>query len=595
MSMACVAGPETAYLLPSEIPQEWRDVLLDIPGYDSIATAGDAFFGPASAQLAIDFFPECLRHVEGDVADKPFVLESWQKAIVANIFGWKRRDGKGRVIRRYREVFLFIARKNGKTPLVAGLALLVFFTDKEKGQQGFIAASTKIQAGKLFRHAKGMVDREPYLKRNCKAYGGNAPAGQAKSFVREEDNSFLQVVAADGAAEHGGNPSFVVIDELHVQKNRELVDAFQSAMISSNRPEPLFVCITTSDYDRISICNEKYDFACKVRDGIIPTNRFLPVIYEVDRKADWTDERHWKNANPNLGVSVSLEDLREECKRAQHVPAYECEFRRLSLNQRTSTAERCIPMSQWDACKRDDLNVAALVGQECFAGLDIGATSDFCALARLFPHNDVEIVTVKTDPGEAEPGEVLPAERKIVRRSYTLLMDFWLPADPVRRDANMQATIEVWRKANLIRTTPGNAVDYDMVLEDIVKILKPYRVRDVAFDYGFQGLQVATNLMKIYGASRVHMVQQGIMSLAAPFRELLELLPVRRIHHDGNECMRWQVSNTVGERVGGLLKPSKKKSTEKIDGVTALVMALKGALSAASSYQAPYGSNSLRD
>jgi phage terminase large subunit-like protein len=573
----------TGIFRPSEIPQEWRDILLLIPGYDSIATAGDASFDAGAAQLALDFFPQCLRHVEGEVADQPFVLEPWQKSFIANLMGWKRRDEHGRKVRRYRESLLYVARKNGKTPTVSGLALLVFFTDEEKGQQDFIAAGEKEQAGALFRHCKGMVEAEPELESRCKIYGGNATAGQSKSIAREEDHSYLRVISADAPGKHGGNTHLAIIDELHVQPNRDLVDVFQTSFASSNRKQPLFICITTADYDRPSICNEKYEYACKVRDGIINDQTFLPVIYEVPRDVDWRDEQHWIKANPNLGVSVSLDYLRRECKRAQEIPAYENTFRRLNLNQKTSTAERLIQMHLWDAGKRN-IDLSALKGRECYPSLDIGATSDFVALCRLFPHDDAVTVEI---PSFDDVGKPI-GSRRIVRRSFTALMTFWLPEEPVKRDHRMQAVIDGWRKEGFIRATPGSSVDYDMVLVDIEELLAPYTFRDFALDRGFQGGQMSTNLQKKYGDRKIFQFPQGILSMAAPFREFLELLSAERLHHAGDPVMRWMVSNVVAERRGNLVKPSKEKSPEKIDGVTAAVMSIGRALFWSATAPPPY-------
>src|SRR5438093_1482229 len=169
---------------------DWPALLAQIPHYDPYRDAAGCWFDEAAAQLALDFFPECLCHVEGTLAGQPFVLESWQQAIVANMFGWKRKDAQGRTGRRYRETLIFVSRKNGKTPLGSGIALFVFFCDPELGQQDYIAASEREQAGMLFRHCRGMVERNPRLARRCKMYGGNAAAGQSRSIVREADCSF---------------------------------------------------------------------------------------------------------------------------------------------------------------------------------------------------------------------------------------------------------------------------------------------------------------------------------------------------------------------------------------------------------------------
>jgi phage terminase large subunit-like protein len=560
-------------LPPAKIPAKWRKILLAIPGYDPIATAGDARFDPEAAQRSIDFFGECLRHVEGEKAGQPFVLEPWQEAVVANLMGWKRLDEQGRIVRRYREAIVYVPRKNGKTPLVAGLALLVFFCDGEAGQQGYIAASEREQAALLFRQARGMVEREPELRSRCRIYGGNAAAGQSRSLVREEDGSFLRVIAADADNQHGGNTGLAIVEELHTQPNRDLVDVLRTSMASANRKQPLMVYVTTADYDRPSICNEIHDYASKVRDGIVADPSFLPVIYEAVRGDDWKDPATWAKANPNLGVSVSREYLERECKRAQENPAYENTYKRLHLNMKTEQAERIIPMDKWDACKRK-IDRAALAGRNCYAGFDIGATSDFTALVLLFPHDDVETVEVLIDPENPDAGT-----RQAARRSYTMLPFFWLPEHPVKRDPRMSAQIEAWSKQGPIRRTGGDVVDYDIVFEDICKLAGEFTLGKLVLDYGFQGASIARRLMDHFGTGTVESFRQGIVSMASPFRELLELTVQGRLHHDGNPVLRWMASNVAAETKGGLVKPSKEKSAEKIDGITAATMALGIALS----------------
>ena len=410
----------------------------------------------------------------------------------------------------------------------------------------------------MYRPAKIMLENNKRLRRVVKFYT------TFKSIEYPHAVTY-KAISADAKSKHGYNAHFVIVDELHAQPDRELVDVLVTSM--GTRRQPLIWFITTADYDRPSICNEKHDYACKVRDGIVDDHGFLPIIYETPRDADWKDERVWAKANPNLGISVKWDFLRAEFKRACEVPAFENTFRRLYLNQRTEQAERVIPMAHWDACPRAELDT--LRGRDCYGGLDIGATSDFTAFALLFPHDDTEIIEAPVNPEQPDAGET----RTITRRTYTLQCWFWLPERPVRRDGRMEAQIEAWRKQGHIRTTPGNVVDYDQVLTDIIEIVKPYDMREVAFDRGFQGGQMGTNLMKHFG-DRVISFPQGILSMAAPFREILELLAVGKIHHDRNPVMRWMVSNVTAERRGGLMKPSKDKSPEKIDGVTAMTIAM---------------------
>lgn len=535
----------------------WRDILSRLPGYSPFATAKGCWFDSKAAQHAIGFIQDVLTHVEGALAGKPFKLELWQQSFVANLFGWKCKDEFGREVRRYREALLFVARKNGKTPLVAAIALYVFFQDKEPGQQDFIAASDREQAALLFRQAKGMVDNEPLLSQRCRVYGGAGAGGQSRSLVREKDSSFLRVVSADAGGKHGGNPHLVIVDELHEQPNRELVDVFQTSFASTNRKQPLFIMLTTADYARPSICNEKYDYACRVRDntgdeaapGYDP--RFLPAIWEVSADADWTTEESWQRANPNLGVSVSLDFLRTEYQRAKEVPAYENTFRRLHCNQRTEQDKRAIPMDQWRACGFDAEPVEWRSGMEhlkglpCIAGLDLGATNDLTAFVLLFP-------TVK-------PFVVLPF--------------FWATENAVKRRHRSKVPYDVWVRQGFMRTTSGNVTDYDVVRSDINKLASDYGIIAVMVDRTFQGAQLCTQLMG--DGLAVESFSQSFMSFGYPTRRTLELIAEAGIDHGNNPVLSWMAGNAACDAdSAGNIKFSKAKSTEKIDGIVALTMAV---------------------
>ena len=545
------------------VPAEWRERLLLIPGYDALATANGCRFDPDAARLAVEFFPAHLKHVEGAVAGQPFRLEPWQEATVANLFGWKRLDGGGRLVRRYREMLEYVPRKNGKSPKVAGLSLLVFFCDKEAGQQDYIAAGEREQAGMLFRHCKGMVDQSPVLSQRCRCYGGNASAGQSRSIVREEDGSFLRVISADAESKHGGNTHLAVIDELHVQPNRDLVDVLRTSMASANRKQPLLVYITTADFARPSICNEIHDYACKVRDGIIRDDAFLPVIYEALPTDDWTDEKVWARVNPNLGVSVSLDYLRRECQKAKENPAYENTFKRLHLNMKTETDVRSVPMDRWDAITgavdADDLR-----GRVCYGGLDLSTTTDLSALVLLFPDEGGR----EGDGGGAEEGR---------GGGYEVLPFFWAPAEGAkRRERRDRVPYEAWARQGHVKLTQGDVIDYDVIRADINALRERYDIREIAADR-WNATQIVSQLMG--DGFEVIAFGQGFKDMTSPTKEMLKLVVEGKLQHGGHPVLRWMASNLSTETdAAGNLKPSKKKSTERIDGMVALIMGLGRAM-----------------
>lgn len=535
------------------IAKKWRELLALIPGYDAIGTAGDAWFDAKAAQEAIAFIEECLVHVEGDLAGKPFLLEPWQKALVACLFGWKRHDVQGRVVRRYREVLLYVPRKNGKTPLAAAIALYVFFCDGEKGQQDYIAAADREQAGFLFRHLKGMVESLPLLHGKVKIYGGNAAAGQSKSIINESDGSFLRVISAEANNKHGGNPHLVLIDELHAQPNRDLVDVLVSSMASQNRKQGLIIYITTADFSRPSICNEKHDYACKVRDEKIDDPRFLPVIYELEAdKDDWTDEETWKRANPNLGVSVSREFLQGEVAKAKEIPGYENSVKRLHFNMKTDADVRWLSSDLW-AGGNTKFDPEQLEGRSCFVGLDLANTMDIASAVAVFPPLD-----------EDELWHVLPY--------------FWVPKDIVdKREKANKTSYRAWISSGEMFVTPGDEIDYGAIRRFIRDVLSDkYRIEKVAYD-PWNATEFAQNLQE--DGLEVVKFQQSISNFNEPCVKLEQLLVGKRIVHAGHRVLAWMAGNVAIHEDGrGYKMPSRKKSTEKIDGIAALLMGLGEAI-----------------
>ncbi|NIQ93299.1 MAG: terminase large subunit, partial [Desulfuromonadales bacterium] len=294
--------------------------------------AEDCFFEPEAAEYYIEFIETCCTHIEGQLAGVPFLLEDWEKAIVANLFGWYRTDALGRIVRRYRKGFIYVPRKNGKTPLVAAIHNAVLFDSHctpEAGQINNLAAASRDQASKLFRHIVGMIRNEPEMEKRCQIFATTRS-------VTKPDNSVTKVIPADENVAHGDNPHLQVVEELHAQPSPKLYEALVSAMSSANRLNGLLLLVTTADFSRPSICNTEYDYAVKVRDGIVSDPSYLPVIYEamhLDAEGrwvedDWTREDTWYKANPNLGVSKSIDYMREACLRAKEDPAFENTFKR---------------------------------------------------------------------------------------------------------------------------------------------------------------------------------------------------------------------------------------------------------------------------
>lgn len=532
----------------NRISAKMRKLIQRIPGYDPIATAGDCWFDEDAAQLSIDFFPEYLKHVEGDKAGQPFVLEPWEQSIIANIFGWKRTDKYGRTVRRYREVFIYVPRKNGKTPLVAGIGLLVFFMDDEKGQQDYVAAADREQAGMLFRHCKGMVEQEPELASKCRVFGGNASAGQSRSIYRQSDGSFLRVVSADADTKHGGNSHLIVVDELHAQPNRELVDVFRTSMASANRKQPLMIYITTADYDRESICNETYERACRIRDGS-EDNSFLPVIYEADIADDWESPKTWRKANPNIGVSVSEDYLESEVRKIKDNPSLLNAFLRLHLNVRTKANTRWIDGLHWRNCGGKVVE-ETLLGRECGGGLDLSAKYDLTSFVMVFPSED--------------------------RKRFTILPRFWIPEETAAAyQKKYGLNFTVWQRYGYINLTPGASVDYDLVEESIRQDSERFQLRAVAYD-PWNANATRERLERVHSITMIEFFQ-SLKNFNEPCKEFGRLIRDGLLLHGENPVMNWNADSVeVYTDSSGNIRPVKPKDGTacKIDGIVAAIMGL---------------------
>jgi len=445
-------------------------------------------------------------------------------------------------LRRYREAFIEVGRKNGKIPLAAGKILYLLFEDGEPGAEIYGAASEYKQASLVFTHAWGMRNQEADLRTRSRVF-----KGQSKSIEVGEPGDanygLYRVISSESFAAHGFNTHAAVVDELHTQPNAELVDALSTS--TGARRQPLLVYITTSDFEREgSVCNEKEDYAKGVRDKTIPDPSFLPVIYEADLEDDWTSEEIWKKANPNLGVSVSLDYLRRECKKAQQTPRYENNFKRLHLNIRTQQDVRWIPLELWDACG-GTVSIDLLKGKKGYAALDLSSTKDITAFVVIFK----------------------------IDSSIYVVPRFWIPKqNAIKRQERDRVPYLTWADQGLIKMTEGNVVDYDVVRADINKLRETLQFDEIAID-PWNAMHISTQFAAD-GFEIVHF-RQGFASMSAPSKELEKLILQGGLRHGGHPVLKWMASVVAVEQdAAENIKPSKKKSTERIDGIVALVMAI---------------------
>jgi len=511
------------------------------------------WFDEQAAAVAVAFFERLLVHVKGEWAGQPFLLLPWQKKIVRDVFGWKRPDGT----RRYRTVYIEVPRKNGKSNLAAGLALYMLFLDDEPGAEIYSAAADTDQAAIVFDLAKQMVEASPALEARSEVY--------KRSIVVPATRSVYRVVSADAYTKHGFNAHGVVFDELHAQPNRELWDVLTTA--TGARRQPLVIAITTAGYDRESICWEQHEYARKVAEGIIEDDTFYPAIWAADEDDDWLDEEVWKKANPSLGHTLKWEYLRGEARRAQQSPAYQNTFRRLHLNQWTQQETRWLPMEAWNACAHE-VDEEALAGWVGYGGLDLASSVDIAAFEIVFPPR--------------EEGDL-----------WRVVSRFWIPEENiVERARRDRVPYDAWVRDGYITATPGNVIDYAFIMAEIERLGEMYDIREIAFDR-WGAVQISTALEE----RGFTMVQfgQGFRSMSPPTKELLRLVLEGKIAHGGHPVLRWMADNLVVDTdPAGNVKPNKKKSREKIDGMVALIMALDRATRHAAEGGSVYETRGIR-
>lgn len=495
---------------------------------------------------------EQFKHSTGEWAGQPFKLMPWQRKPLEKFFGTLNADGS----RQYRTLYEEVPRKNGKTEQGAGIAMYLLAGDNEPGAQIYSCAGDRQQASLIYNAAAPMVRQAPALSSRLTIIESQ------KRIIYPQQNSFYQVLSAEAYSKHGLNVHGNLFDELHNQPNRDLWDVMRTG--SGARRQPVTMVMTTAGYDRNSIAWEIHDYACKVRDGIIEDETFLPVIYSAAEEDDWTSEAVWKKANPALGVFRNIDEMRMMCAQAKEMPASEMTFRRLYLNQWVNSVARWLPMDKWDACGKP-VDKESLKGRPCYAALDLSSSIDLTSLNLVFPR---------------EVG-------------YDILPFFWIPADTaVEAEKRDRVPYREWARQGFIHLTPGNVIDYGFIRQTLRDLRGIYDIKELAYDrWGARQLienldedgwlvdPEAVKKAKYSTAPVVVPFGQGFASMSSPTKELMTLVLQEKIRHGGHPVLRWNADNmVVAQDPAGNLKPDKAKATQKIDGMVALIMALDRAI-----------------
>lgn len=508
-------------------------------------------FSEAHANRAEKFF-ESLKHTDGQFYNQPFVLLPWQKQIIRDVYGTLKEDGT----RQYKNVYLEIPKKNGKSELAAGAALFHTFADGERNGEIYGCAADKKQARIVYKVAKDMIDLVPALKKRAKI------TDSQKTIIDRISGSIYEVLSAEAYTKHGFKTSACIFDELHAQPNRDLYDVM-TFEAGATRKQPIWWFITTAgdDPDRVSIGWEVHDFAMKVlaaRAGTGPVEDDDPTWYVVIfgyQGEDIYDENNWFIANPSLGTAKSLESMRDAAHSAKQKPANERLFRWLDLNQWITTK-----LTTWQPLDLFDNTVGSwsrndLAGKSCYIGMDLSSTTDLSALAGIFPPQGTQ-------------------------EDWRVIWDPFIPEDNMLdRIRNDHVPYDVWQKAGHLTATPGNMIDYTEIYKRIKIWTTLYNVIEVDADRAF-----AAMLLQVLEKEGIICVDipQTFVTLTDPLNQTEILLKGKdpdpelkslngsfltgKMTHEANLVARWCFGNTsVAKNGQGLIKYVKEHKGKTVD------------------------------
>ena len=514
--------------------------MIELPSFPQLTPEGGK-----DADDAIDFLQE-LRQSKGRWYGQLLELQPWQVVNLRELFG--RRD-PATGLRQYRTAFIFTPKKAGKSTLAAGLVLKLTFADQEPGAEVYGAAYDKDQANIVYDIAVAMVEQHERLM-------GRAKIRKHKSIIEvPSTRSSYAALAHDSKGSHGYNISGLVIDEFHTWSDADLYQTLQKG--TASREQPLTIVITTAGvYDPESPCWRMYDYACKVRDGIIDDPTFLPIIFETPKDEhgeellEWDDPEAWAIAQPGLGVTVPLAFYEEQARTARNMPSEILSFRQLLNNEWPEQLKGWLDMQKWKECGKLDFREEDFHGMKAWLGLDLASTKDLTAATLVIPLEDDTIAVV---------------------------CRVFCPADTIKRRSSEDGVqYDRWANEGWLTKTPGNATDYNFVEAEVHRLAERFDIQEVNPD-PWNALQLSTNLAM--AGFRVVKIPQFVTHISGPAKELERLVAKVQVRHGNNPILTWCASNaTVRADASGNIKPDKNRSKEKIDPITALVNALARSL-----------------
>lgn len=480
-------------------------------------------------------FIKLIKHFTGEHAGKPFVLQPWQKFIVANIVGFYN---KGTDERRFTESYIQISRKNGKSGLAAALCLYFLVADGEGGAQVIMAANSKDQV-KLsgWPLCSGYAKSIDPKGKNLKCY---------RDYITfDKTQSMLKVIASDESKLDGFNASFALLDEYHAAKTTGVKDVIRSSM--AMRKNPHLCTITTAGFDKTLPCYSFRSYCVEILHGTKQNESIFAAIYELDEDDDWSDEVNWIKCTPNIDITAQRKFIRSEVLMAKTNPSAENGVKVKTLNMWTDSSEVWIPEHHL-LKNSSDIDIKDFRESQCYIGIDLAAVSDLTAIS---------ILIVKED-------------------KYYFKTHYYLPQSALTEKAQKEM-YKVWKNMELLTITPGNVTDYDYILKDILALRNDLNIAGIYYDQ-WNSTSFVINCTS--EGLPMYPYSQSIGNFNKPTRELERLILSDKIVLDNNEITRFCFRNVILKSdFNNNVKPVKYQDNNKIDGVIAMLMSLAGYMS----------------
>ncbi len=495
-------------------------------------------------------FAELMTHTKGawaigSLEKRRIKLEPWQCFVLCNIFGWLKKKND---LRRFTEVYIEVPRKNGKSIFASVIGLYCLCADNEPGAEVYCAATSLKQAKEVFDPAYNMVKAD----KDFAQYFNITPY---KSVIKCNNSSIFEKIVA--RPKDGASPSCAILDELHEHPNSELYQSQKKGM--GARRQPLLVSITTAGKNYYSFCKTKHDECVNVLNDVIPNDSIFCIIYGIDKTDDPFTMDALRKANPNFGVSIYEDNIKQEMEKAKNYPSEQNDYLTKYLNVWVMANTTFFNMSQWRDLADTSIKLNSFVGKTCYLGIDLASKLDLCAVGLVF-------VDFKKNQNDKE------------ERHYTVFSKCY--TNRAQLESKNGEMYKAFQSANELIVHDGVETDWLLVLEDIIKLIDSFTPKAICID-PWQAKFFIQKLLEHNKKLVIAEVGQNVKTMSPAMREIEASIVAKRIHHDGNKCLSWQMSNVVAhEDANGNVFPRKDAKENKIDGPVSIMNAITEAMKA---------------